>query len=209
MTETTEVRRTLSEQAARQLANATKTHAQWSGITPRWLPSFLPWVAVEAGIFRLNRVKETSSDVSDGVECSPKNDADLPETYIDYDPAPREYSLNAVTTVLDIQTRVSDLYSSPIDQIQEQVRLLIEKVKEQQESQLLNNVDYGLLNNIIPSHRTVSKIGTKRAFGNWKQVDQVPLNQAKPDLKNTQVASIFAVNKMAQTFMNSAPASRD
>ncbi len=153
MTETTEVRRTLSEQAARQLANATKTHAQWSGITPRWLPSFLPWVAVEAGIFRLNRVKETSSDVSDGVECSPKNDADLPETYIDYDPAPREYSLNAVTTVLDIQTRVSDLYSSPIDQIQEQVRLLIEKVKEQQESQLLNNVDYGLLNNIIPSQK--------------------------------------------------------
>jgi hypothetical protein len=28
-------RRTLSEGAARQLANATKTHAQWGGITPR------------------------------------------------------------------------------------------------------------------------------------------------------------------------------
>jgi hypothetical protein len=153
MAETTEVRRTLSEAAARQLANATKTHAQWLGITPRWLPSFLPWVAVEAGIFRLNRVKETSDDASDDVECSPKNDADLPETFIDYDPAPREFSMNAVTTVLDIQTRVSDLYSSPIDQIQEQVRLLIEKVKEQQESQLLNNADYGLLNNIVPSQK--------------------------------------------------------
>lgn len=28
-------RRTLSEGAARQLANATKTHAPWGGITPR------------------------------------------------------------------------------------------------------------------------------------------------------------------------------
>jgi hypothetical protein len=26
-------------------------------ITPRWLVSFLPWVPVEAGIFRLNKVK--------------------------------------------------------------------------------------------------------------------------------------------------------
>ncbi len=53
-----EARRTLAESAARQLANATKTRPQWSGITPRWLVSFLPWVPVEAGIYRLNRVKE-------------------------------------------------------------------------------------------------------------------------------------------------------
>ena len=58
MPDDVEVRRTLSEPAARQLANATKTRAQWSGITPRWLVSFLPWVPVEAGIYRLNRVKE-------------------------------------------------------------------------------------------------------------------------------------------------------
>lgn len=148
-----DIRQTLSEQAARQLANATKTHAQWSGITPRWLPAFLPWVPVEAGIYRLNRVKDAKDGAAAEVECSPKNDADLPETFIDYDAAPREFSMNAVTTVLDIQTRVSDLYSTPIDQIQEQVRLLIEKVKEQQESQLLNNTDYGLLNNIIPAQK--------------------------------------------------------
>ena len=60
MTAEPEVRRTLSESAARQLANATKTRPQWSGITPRWLVSFLPWVPVEAGIYRLNRVKEAT-----------------------------------------------------------------------------------------------------------------------------------------------------
>ena len=58
MTAEPEIRRTLSESGARQLANATKTRPQWSGITPRWLISFLPWVPVEAGIYRLNRVVE-------------------------------------------------------------------------------------------------------------------------------------------------------
>ena len=52
-------RATVAETAARQLANATKTRAQWGGITPRWLIPFLPWTPVEAGIFRLNRVKQT------------------------------------------------------------------------------------------------------------------------------------------------------
>ena len=117
-----EGRGTLAEGAARQLANATKTRAQWGGITPRWLIPFLPWTPVEAGIYRLNKVKETrgaTSASSADVECSsPRDrDADLPETFVDYDENPREYFLNAVTTVLDVQTRVSDLYSHPFDQI--------------------------------------------------------------------------------------------
>jgi len=159
MAEDTEIRRTLAEQAARQLANATKTRAQWSGITPRWLVSFLPWVPVEAGIYRLNRVKEATIDASTSVECSPHGDADLPETYVPYEESPREYSLNAVTTVLDVQTRVSDLYSHPIDQIQEQLRLLIEKVKEKQEYELINNKEYGLLTNVAASQRIKTRKG--------------------------------------------------
>ena len=59
---------------------------------------------------------------------------DLPETFVDYDETPREYFLSAITTILDVQTRVSDLYSRPFDQIQEQLRILIEKVKEQHET---------------------------------------------------------------------------
>jgi hypothetical protein len=160
MAEDTEVRRTLSEGAARQLANATKTRAQWSGITPRWLVNFLPWTPVEAGIYRLNRVKDAEGDRVD-VECSPRRDSDpdLPETFVDYEEAPREYSLNAITTVLDVQTRVSDLYNHPYDQIQEQLRLLVEKVKERQESELINNAEYGLLNNAAPSQRVGTRNG--------------------------------------------------
>jgi hypothetical protein len=156
------IRRTLSEPAARQLANATKTRAQWSGITPRWLVSFLPWSPVESGIYRLNRVKEAVALTDADVECSPRRDtdSDLPETFVDYEAAPREYSLNAVSTVLDVQTRVSDLYSHPYDQIQEQLRLLIEKVKEKQESELVNNPEYGLLPNVGESMKIKSRIGT-------------------------------------------------
>ena len=152
MSETIETRHTLGEAAAVQLANVTKTHAQWSGITPRWLVSFLQWVPVEAGIFRLNRVKEKPGE-DPGVECSPRGDADLPETFVDYDEKPLELWLNAVTSVLHVQTRVSDVYSKPIDQIQEQLRLLIEKVKERQEGELINNADYGLLANTVDSQR--------------------------------------------------------
>ncbi|MEJ0052535.1 MAG: family 2A encapsulin nanocompartment shell protein [Methylovirgula sp.] len=155
------IRRTLSEAAARQLANATKTRAQWSGITPRWLVSFLPWTPVEAGIYRLNRVREADTLEDADVACSPRRDvdSDLPLTFVDYEANPREYSLNAVSTVLDVQTRVSDLYSHPYDQIQEQVRLLVEKVKERQEAELINNPEYGLLTNAHPSMRVMTRGG--------------------------------------------------
>jgi hypothetical protein len=151
---------TLSEGAARQLANATKTHAYWGGITPRWLVNFLAWTPVEAGIFRLNRVKEQEGTRIE-VECSPPRDAnpDLPETFVDYEETPREYFLKAVTTVLDVQTRVSDLYSQPFDQVQEQLRLLIEKVKERQEGELINNGEYGLLASTAPSQRIKTRKG--------------------------------------------------
>jgi hypothetical protein len=150
---------TLSESAARQLANATKTRAQWRGITPRWLISFLSWTPVEAGIFRLNRVKEEGEPTD--VEASPPRDAspDLPETYVDYVANPSELFLKAVTTVLDVQTRVSDLYSQPFDQVQEQLRLLIEGVKEKQESELINNSEYGLLSNVAPTQRIRTRKG--------------------------------------------------
>jgi hypothetical protein len=157
MAETTEVRRTLGENAATQLANVTKTHAQWEGITPRWLVPFLQWVPVESGIFRLNKVKDKANGPD--VECSPRGDADLPQTLVNYDEFPKELWLNAVTSVLHVQTRVSDLYSKPIDQIQEQLRLLIERVKERQEGELINNKEYGLLQSAVDSQKIKTRQG--------------------------------------------------
>lgn len=133
----------LGDDAARQLANATKTAPQLDIISPRWLTQLLHWVPVEAGIFRLNKVK---SPENIKVTCTAREtENQLPRTFVDYEEKPREFFLNTVSTVLDVHTRVSDLYSSPHDQIKEQLRLTIETIKENQESQLINNEDYGLL----------------------------------------------------------------
>ena len=137
----------LGDSAARQLANATKTVPVLSTISPRWLVHLLQWVPVEAGIYRLNKVKNPQDVL---VACAKRDESELPNTFVDYEDAPREYFLNAVSTVLDVHTRVSDLYSSPHDQIKEQLRLTIETIKEKQESELINNADYGLLANVAP-----------------------------------------------------------
>ncbi|MBK8535482.1 MAG: hypothetical protein IPL59_10355 [Candidatus Competibacteraceae bacterium] len=146
----------LGDAAARQLANATKTVPQMSTITPRWLVHLLPWVGVEAGIYRLNRVKDASRVLT---ACSQRDERDLPQTFVDYDDNPREYFLNAVTTVVDVHTRVSDLYSSPHDQIQQQLRLAIETIKERRKRELINNKEYGLLHNIVPEQRVQTLSG--------------------------------------------------
>lgn len=146
----------LGDNAARQLANASKSVPQLSTITPRWLVHLLQWLPVEAGIYRLNRVKNPK-DVR--VACSQRDESELPQTFVDYDDQPREYFLNAVSTVLDVHTRVSDLYSSPHDQIKEQLRLTIETIKERQESELINNPDYGLLASVHDDQRIFTLTG--------------------------------------------------
>jgi len=147
---------TLSELAAKQLATTTKTPPQYQAITPRWLVRFLDWKPLEAGTLRVNRV------VDDGtveVVCDVKDEKPIPESFVNYQEKPREYTLNSISAVLDIQTKVSDLYSSPHDQIQEQLRLTIETVKERQESELINNRGYGLLNNVPAGQRLKARKG--------------------------------------------------
>ncbi len=146
----------LGDTAARQLANATKTAPQLVTITPRWLIHLLPWVPVEAGVFRLNKVKNPKQVE---VALSQRDESELPETFVDYEENPREYFLNALTTVLDVHTRVSDLFSSPHDQIKDQLRLTIETIKERQEYELINNAEYGLLASVAPGLRIAPASG--------------------------------------------------
>ena len=112
----TDSRRSLGDAVARQLANTTKTAPQYDAITPRWLVQLLSWVPVESGTYRVNKVKN-DSDIE--VACGSRDERELPETFVDYVETPREYTLSAITTVVDIHTRVSDLFSHPHDQIRE------------------------------------------------------------------------------------------
>jgi hypothetical protein len=154
----------LGAQAARQLANTTKTPPQWNGTTPRWLVSLLPWTPVEAGTYRVNKVKEDDRGGEAGqagiaIACSPGDEDPLPKAFIDYEENPREHTLSTVTTTLEVQTRISDLYRSPMDQVREQLRVLLEMVKERQENELVNNANYGLLSSVAPSMKISTRTG--------------------------------------------------
>jgi hypothetical protein len=123
----------LGDAAARQLANTTKSAPKLDIISPRWLTHLLQWLPVEAGVYRLNKVKNAQ-----GVEfaCARRDESDLPQTFVDYESKPREYVLSACSTILEVNTRISDLYASPFDQVKEQLRLTIETIKENQENEL-------------------------------------------------------------------------
>jgi hypothetical protein len=146
----------LGEQAALQLANVTKTAPIYGAITPRWLVRLLDWKPLEAGIFRRNRVVE---DKVIEVLCGHNDESTIPGTYADYEEAPREYRLSSINAVVNVQTRIGDLFSNPYDQVREQLRVVIEGVKERQENELLNNADYGLLNNVPDLQRVSTRKG--------------------------------------------------
>jgi Phage capsid-like protein len=149
---------TLGAKAARNLANTTKTPPQWVGTTPRWLVSLLPWTPVEAGTYRVNKVRE-AGHAAIGIECSPTDGDELPAAFVDYEERPREYTLSTVTTTIEVQTRISDLYRSPMDQVREQLGVLVEMMKERQEQELINNANYGFLNNVERSMRIAPRQG--------------------------------------------------
>jgi len=153
----TNPRPVLGDAGARQLATTQKTQVQTSIITPRWLPRFLSWVPVEAGVYRVNRAKDNATTVA--VICTSKAEQELPTSYVDYVEKPREYVLSSIKSVVGVHTRISDLYRSPQDQVKEQLRLTIENLKEKQEFELINNQDYGLLKNAGAAFRFPTRKG--------------------------------------------------
>ncbi|MFI6799773.1 family 2B encapsulin nanocompartment shell protein [Streptosporangium canum] len=84
---------------------------------------------------------------------------DLPGTFVDYELAPREYELSVAQTVLRVHSRVADLYNDPMDQIEQQLRLTIEALRERQEHELVNNREFGLLHNADLKQRIHTRTG--------------------------------------------------
>ena len=58
-----------------------------------------------------------------------------------------------------MHTRVSDLYNNPYNQLEEQLRLSIESIKERQEWELINNKQFGLLAAANPAYRITTRYG--------------------------------------------------
>jgi CRP-like cAMP-binding protein len=83
----------------------------------------------------------------------------LPGTFVDYELSPREYELSVAQTVLQVHTRVADLYNQPMDQIEQQLRLTIEALRERQEHEIVNNPGFGLLHNADLKQRIYTRGG--------------------------------------------------
>ena len=90
-----------------------------------------------------NKYGEAAIHTAAGHEGEPK----LPQTFVAYEEAPREYELSVAQTVLRVHTRVADLFNEPMNQLEEQLRLTIEALRERQEHEMINNSEFGLLHN--------------------------------------------------------------
>ncbi|WP_018349483.1 family 2B encapsulin nanocompartment shell protein [Longispora albida] len=102
-----------------------------------------------------NKHGEAAIDLSAGHIGEPV----LPSTFVDYELAPREYELSVAQTVLRVHTRVADLYNEPMNQLDQQLRLTIEALRERQEHELVNNREFGLLHNADPRQRIHTRTG--------------------------------------------------
>lgn len=167
-TEYTMKHMSLHPSAARPLSNATKSLPMMESITPRWFLKFLPWVPVEAGIYRVNRIKKPQQDKALLNEYGERqiemnyrqiNEDAISQTYAEYEERPKEYMLSLVQTILRLNTNVTDIFNSPIDQKQEQMRLTVEAMQERQEWELINDKKFGLVNNVAPNMRVSSRSG--------------------------------------------------
>ncbi|MER5635021.1 family 2B encapsulin nanocompartment shell protein [Streptomyces nitrosporeus] len=92
---------------------------------------------------RTNHYGEAAIDLSAGHV----GESVIPHTFVDYEAAPREYELSVAQTVLKVHSRVADLYNQPMNQTEQQLRLTVEALRERQEHEIINNREFGLLNN--------------------------------------------------------------
>lgn len=102
-----------------------------------------------------NRHGEVAIGVSSGHSGEPA----LHRTFVDYEPAPREFELSVAQSVVRVHTRVADLFSRPMDQTEHQIRLTVEALRERQEHEMVNNPDFGLLHNVSPKQRIHTRSG--------------------------------------------------
>jgi CRP-like cAMP-binding protein len=104
---------------------------------------------------RQNKHGEAEIEISSGHDGEPL----LQGTFVDYDASPREYELSLAQSVLRVHSRVADLFNEPHNQIEQQLRLTVEALYERREYDLVNNPDFGLLNNCDLKQRIYTEHG--------------------------------------------------
>ena len=131
------------------------TRSAWEALTADDLDARVTCSrALERGRL-VNAFGEREPDLQSGHE----GEVDVPRTFVDYDATPREIGLNLVQTVLQVHTRVTDVYNAPYDQLEQQMLLAVEGMKERQEWDLVNDPQTGLLGQAAESMRITTRKG--------------------------------------------------
>jgi hypothetical protein len=158
-------RTTLDTQAARNLATTTNTPPRMQAVSPRWLLRILPWVDVSGGTYRLTRTTRRALERSGSdqpavvTSAGHAGEVTLPPMFVDYETPAREFPLGLAQTILRVHTRVDELYSDPMSQYEQQLRLTVEALRERQEHELLHHPEFGLLHNTAPRHSIRTRAG--------------------------------------------------
>ncbi|MBR5759678.1 MAG: hypothetical protein IKX88_13895, partial [Thermoguttaceae bacterium] len=102
----------LGPAAAYNLADVVKTRPQFGALTPKWLTKFLEFKGLASGVYRVNKVVEGETPLD--VLCSQTKKTDIiPDGFVQYETQPREYRLNSISTIVNINTAIEDVYSAP------------------------------------------------------------------------------------------------
>ncbi|OJH42752.1 family 2B encapsulin nanocompartment shell protein [Cystobacter ferrugineus] len=96
---------------------------------------------------RLKKKADSTGEAAIELSAGHHGEPTLPGTFVDYETHPREYELSVAQTVLQIHSRVADLFNDPMNQTEQQLRLTVEALKERKEHELINNREFGLLHN--------------------------------------------------------------
>jgi Phage capsid-like protein/Cyclic nucleotide-binding domain len=108
---------------------------------------------------RMRKPQDKDGQATIALAAGHRGEHDLPGTFVDYERTPREYELSVAQTILRVHTRVADLYNNPMNQIEEQLRLTIESLRETQEHELINNREFGFLHNADAKQRLQTRTG--------------------------------------------------
>jgi hypothetical protein len=107
----------------------------------------------------LRKPRDKYNQAAINMEVGHSQETQLPTTFVDYDLSPREYELSVAETILQVNTRVTDLYNEPMNQMEQQLRLTIEALRERQEYEMINNRNFGLLHNADLRQRIFTRSG--------------------------------------------------
>jgi hypothetical protein len=159
MEENLKAQHSLSHVSARNLSHTTKSVPMMEELTPQWLLKLLPWVGVEAGVYRVNKKVACSHHEGEHLFAGHMGEHNKPHAYPDYHESPRNYPLALIQTILRINTQITDIFNKPINQFEEQKRLTIEAMKERQEWEIINNKDFGLVHSVAPGMKIKTRKG--------------------------------------------------